>query len=271
MKADGLGDRMKRYEDVPRTRLTRRVPVMMRLDGKAFHTFTSHMPRPYHRPFHEMMWSAARYLCEHIQGARLAYVQSDEITVLLTDYEAITTEAWYDYQVQKMVSVAAAMCTAAFMRAWLAEMGSDAIGYVQDDRGLPAFDCRVWNLPKEEVCNAFIWRQQDATRNAIQSLGQYELGHKAMQGLSNEQVQEKLFQERGINFNDLPIPQKRGVCIRKENYYAAASGWVVDENYYAAGSGWQLGDPEAVLRTRWVVDENIPIFTQARDYVERCL
>jgi tRNA(His) guanylyltransferase len=261
-KGDSLGDRMKKYEDVPRLRLTRRVPVMMRLDGKAFHTFTKNLPRPYHRPFHECMWEAAKYLCEEIQGAQLAYVQSDEITILITDYADITTEAWYDYQVQKMASVAAAMCTAAFMRAHIVHsvMNDKLFRPEHKLKGLklPAFDARVWNLPKDEVTNAFIWRQQDATRNAIQSLGQAELGHKAMQGLNNELVQEKLHHERGINFNNLPVPQKRGVCIVKQQWRV-----LVPEGAYNEGL--------LVKRTRWVVDENIPIFTQDRAYIEKTL
>lgn len=268
MSADSLGDRMKEYESVPRTRLTRRVPVMMRLDGKAFHTFTRDMPKPYCQSFQKAMWAAAKYLCENIQGAQLAYIQSDEISVLITDYAGIKTEAWYDYQIQKMVSVAAAMCSVAFDGAYQTLRFTDAHIVAGEPWGaLPiayneVFDCRVWNLPKEEVCNAFIWRQQDATRNAIQSLGQHELGHKAMQGLSNAQVQEKLFQEKGINFNDLPMPQRRGVCVVKKCETVPVS--CPDKKEGCAVL-------HTVERTRWVVDENIPVFTQDRDYVERHL
>jgi tRNA(His) guanylyltransferase len=261
VKGDSLGDRMKDYEGVPRTRLTRRVPVMMRLDGKSFHTFTRNLPRPYHRPFHLAMWSTAKYLCEQIQGARLAYVQSDEISILLTDYEAITTEAWFDYQVQKMCSVAAGMASAHFIVAMM--VYTNDFDPCLDNGPYPCFDARVWNLPKEEVCNAFIWRQQDATRNAIQMLGQSWIGHKKMQGLNNAQVQERLFQDHGINFNDVPVPQKRGVCIVKEKHHVDVE---VPEEAHAAFSCWTT-----VERTRWVVDENIPIFTQDRSYVERVL
>jgi tRNA(His) 5'-end guanylyltransferase len=258
MSSDSLGDRMKEYEDVPRHSLVRRVPVMMRLDGKAFHTFTRGLPRPYCRPFHEAMWAAARALCSQIQGARLAYVQSDEITLLLTDYDDIRTEAWYDYQVQKMTSVAAAICTAAFMREWLRQMGVAAFGAVADEKTkLPTFDCRVWNLPKAEVTNCLIWRQQDATRNAIQMAGQSQFSHKELHGVNCAQIQEKLFTERGINFNDYPVPQKRGVCIVKETY-----------DIVPAPDNEAL---EACTRTRWVVDENIPIFTADRDYIEKYL
>jgi tRNA(His) 5'-end guanylyltransferase len=259
--SDSLGDRMKEYEGVPRTTLMRRVPVMMRLDGKAFHTFTKGLPRPYCRPFHECMWAAAKYLCENIQGAQVAYVQSDEIQLLLTDYADIKTEAWYDYQVQKMTSVAAAMCSVAFAAEYTERMiipnSLNLKGPIDTlKRRLPAFDCRVWNLPKDEVVNVFIWRQQDATRNAIQMAGQSQFSHGELHGVNCDQIQEKLFQERSINFNDYPVPQKRGVCIVKEKYEV-----VIGAQDYHPGIRAE--------RWRWVVDENIPIFTQDRDYIQK--
>lgn len=265
---------MKEYESVPKTRLTRRVPVMMRLDGKAFHTFTRGLPRPYCRWFHCCMWEAARYLCENIQGAQLAYVQSDEISILLTDYLNIKTEAWYDYQVQKMCSVAAAMCSVAFMRQYMRQYmiymdngfisdpnhadDDDIHGLVMpfgklDGMSLPAFDCRVWNLPKEEIVNGFIWRQQDATRNAIQMAGQSQFSHKELHGKSCDEIQEMLFQGRSINFNDYPVPQKRGVCIVKRDYQLNCP----------------IGSEKWVKRSYWEVDEGIPIFTEDRSYIER--
>jgi tRNA(His) 5'-end guanylyltransferase len=255
MSNDSLGDRMKEYEGVPRTRLIPKVPVMIRLDGKAFHTFTRGMPRPYHRPFHECMWTAARYLCEHIQGCQLAYVQSDEITLLLLDTMSLEAEGWFGYEVQKMASIAAAMCTAAFNKALFSSTGFPDI----DGPPMAAFDARVWNVPKEEVTNAFLWRQQDATRNAIQMVGQSKFSHKELHGVSCAQIQEKLFQEHGINFNDLPVPQKRGVCVVKEYYDSP----VVNRD----------GSTEHLMcaRRRWHIDENIPIFSQDRQYVERFL
>jgi tRNA(His) 5'-end guanylyltransferase len=249
---DSLGDRMKGYEGVPRNRLVPKMPVMIRLDGKAFHTFTRGMPRPYHRPFHECMWTAATYLCENIQGCQVAYVQSDEITLLLTDYSSIKTQAWFDYEVQKMASIAASMCTAAFNFA----LAVNAVGRP----GFATFDARVWNLPKEEIVNAFIWRQQDATRNAIQMVGQARFSHKELHGKSCDNIQEMLFKVHGINFNDSPVPQKRGVCVVKETYNVQVKCGTDPD-----GSEWS----DYVRRTRWVADENIPIFTQDRAYIQR--
>ena len=114
MKKDNLGTRMKGYEYIPRTYLTKRIPVIIRLDGKAFHTFTKGMKRPFDEILIKTMQDTAKYLCENIQGVKLAYTQSDEITLLLTDFEDINTQGWFDYNIQKMVSVSASMATLAF-------------------------------------------------------------------------------------------------------------------------------------------------------------
>lgn len=252
MPSDALGDRMKMYEMVPRTRLVRRLPVVMRLDGKAFHTFTRKMERPYDERFQGAMWAAARHLCEEIQGCRVAYVQSDEISLLLTDWDSFGTDSWFDYQVQKMVSVAASICTGGFLRG-LALHGI-GIDLMFDGSNIPAFDARVWNLPRHEVVNYFLWRQQDASRNSILSLGQAHFSHKQLHGKNTSQVQDMLVLERQINWNDCPVPQKRGVCIVKETFEVPGGDGV-----------------DSATRTRWVIDEDIPIFSQDRSYIERHL
>lgn len=242
---DSLGDRMKGYESVPRARLVPRMPVLLRLDGKAFHTLTRGMDKPVDTVFQSAMWHTAKHLCEEIQGCQVAYVQSDEITLLLVDYQTLQTQGWFEYEVQKMCSIAAGMASAEF---------SSFLG----KRGI--FDCRAWNLPKEEVVNCFIWRQQDATRNAIQMLGQSKFSHKQLHGKSCPVIQEMLFQEHGINFNDCPVPQKRGICVVKEQYEvpieSGATNAVSDVIWTAT-------------RTRWVFDQEIPIFTQDRSYIQR--
>lgn len=275
-KKDSLGDRMKEnYENRSKTYLVRRVPVIIRLDGKAFHTFTKGLKKPYDEVFHNAMNRTMQYLCENIQGCKLGYTQSDEITLLLTDYDTLTTDAWFDYSVQKICSVSASMTTMAFNRffteetnTWRTKNNIASIGYLNEgkDESLlkinkayrdacnkgAMFDSRCFNIPKEEVTNCFIWRQQDATRNAIQMLGQCNFPHKELQGKSCNDIQDMLMLQKGINFNDMPTEFKRGVCCIKEEY--------AYPNEFMQTHQW---------KTRWVFDKEIPIFTQDRAYVER--
>lgn len=228
MKKDSLGDRMKAYEDVAQTRLMRRTPVLIRLDGKAFHTFTRGLDKPFDIGLNDAMVATMRALCENIQGAMFGYTQSDEITLLIQDWATFETDRWYDYKVQKMVSVAASIATVAF---------NSVYKHPKKDT-LALFDARAFNVPFEEVTNAFLWRQQDATRNSINSLAQSHFSHKSLQGLNVNQVQDKLMLEKGINWNDVPTRFKRGSCaVRKDE-----------------------GD--------FQVDYEIPIFSQDRSYIE---
>jgi tRNA(His) guanylyltransferase len=224
---DSLGDRMKSYEQVSDYSLTRRTPVVLRVDGKSFHTLTRKMDKPLDMRFVRCMMNVARDLIKDIQGSKIAYCQSDEISVLLTDWETLETESWFGNRLSKMLSVSASIATLSFNESYKYQFDGDA-------RGL--FDSRVFNLPKEEVNNYFIWRQQDATRNSINSLAQSLFSHKELQNLNTSQVQEKLFQEKDINWNNLPTIQKRGFCHLREG-----------------------------------LDKEIPIFTQEISYVEKYL
>ena len=269
-KNDSLGDRMKEnYENRAKTFLVRRMPVIIRLDGKAFHTFTKGLKKPYDEIFHNTMNATMKYLCENIQGCKLGYTQSDEITLLLTDYDTLTTDAWFDYNVQKICSVSASMATMAFnkflrqyYKAAVATLGSpvsndEYLMTLSKKLGCAMFDSRCFNIPTEEVANCFIWRQQDATRNAIQMLGQCNFSHKELHSKSCNDIQDMLLTQKGINFNDMPTECKRGVCCLKEEYYPEPV------------AGYENCPIDATsVRTRWVLDKEIPIFTQDRDYVE---
>lgn len=274
-KRDSLGDRMKEnYENRAKTYLVRRMPVIIRLDGKAFHTFTKGLKKPYDEIFHNTMNATMKYLCENIQGCKLGYTQSDEITLLLTDYDTIDTDAWFDNNVQKICSVSASMATMAFNQ-FFALNYREYEEYVHNELKLNAlevfycdsirnklhsamFDARCFNIPKDEVTNCFIWRQQDATRNAIQMLGQCNFSHKELHGKSCNDIQDMLMLQNGINFNDMPTEFKRGVCCIKEEYYPEPMPGYEDCSIDTTS-----------VRTRWVLDKEIPIFTQDRDYVER--
>ena len=270
-KKDSLGDRMKEnYENRAKTYLVRRMPVIIRLDGKAFHTFTKGLKKPYDEIFHNTMNATMKYLCENIQGCKLGYTQSDEITLLLTDYDTLTTAAWFDYNVQKICSVSASMATMAFnkflgyeyeeLNRWVSEYAEhtredEEYMYTVYDKMVKGamFDARCFNIPEDEVTNCFLWRQQDATRNAIQMLGQCNFSHNELQNKSCNDIQDMLMTQKGINFNDMPTEFKRGVCCVKEEYLSGYEDCPIDSTS---------------VRTHWVLDKEIPIFTQNRDYVE---
>lgn len=207
MKKDSLGDRIKRYESVSKTYLTRRVPVIIRLDGRSFHTFTKGCEKPFDRKIINTMALTAEYLIRNIQGAKVAYVQSDEISLLLTDFDTLDTDAWFGYSVQKMCSISAAMASVAFTLAY----GESIIvnGYEGVQYKTAHFDSRAFNVPKEEVANTLRWRYQDWLRNSIQMLAQSLYSQKELHGKKSPELHEMCFQ-KGKNWNDLDSRFKNG-------------------------------------------------------------
>lgn len=262
---DSLGDRMKEfYEFRAKTKLVRRMPVIIRLDGKAFHTFTKGFAKPFDKRMIEAMQETTLELCKSIQGCVFGYTQSDEITLILVDYNAIDVSAWYDYEVQKMCSVAASMATLAFNRIFHNKIrnfvnehykvitdketyGEELSNSVNEllksyNRAIEMgamFDARCFNVPINDVCNCVLWRQKDATRNSINSLGQAWFKHKELDGKNTNQVQDMLFEKYGINWNNLSTVEKRGTAIIKDE------------------------------EDKWIIDEEMPILTgENRSYVE---
>lgn len=234
MDKSSLGDRMKGYESISKTFLIRRLPVIIRLDGKAFHSFTRGLDKPFDNELMTAMQATMKYLCENIQGCVLGYTQSDEITLVLCDYQSLDTDAWFGYNVQKIVSVAASMATFAFNNFFLtaiielAKSDHEKFASKKDSafrslRKGAFFDARCFNVPLAEVNNCLLWRQQDATRNSIQALAQSLYSQKELHGINTKQLQDKMFSEKGINWNDLPVYKKRGSCCIKQD-----GGWAID-------------------------------------------
>ncbi len=206
---DDLGKRMKeQYEIRTRTFLPRRTYTIIRLDGKAFHTFTRGMDKPYDERFMNAMDYTAMHLSVEIQGAQIAYAQSDEISILLTDFEKITTDAWFDGQIQKIVSVSASMATGYFNSYINHDIG-------KTDQKMAFFDARVFTIPDPvEVENYFVWRQKDAVRNSLSMFAQSLFSHKQLHGKSQADMHE-MIHTRGENWNNLPDGFKRGRSIFK--------------------------------------------------------
>ena len=280
---DNLGDRMKDYENRSRFYLPRRTYIFGRLDGKAFHTYSKGLKRPFDDGLIDDMDSVAIYLCKNIMGVKCAFVQSDEITILLTDFDDINTQAWFDNDLRKMCSVSASMATAIFnwnrMCRYFYEINNNIVPdkifgkhvgehykpgtnleEVHDNiasfvnyfpLGKPyiaEFDSRFWQVPqKTEVINTFIWRQKDATRNSIQSVAQTLYSHKELDKKNSDQLQEMIFQ-KGINWDSYSPKYKRGRMIVKETYEKEPN----------------------LIRTRWISIEP-PIFTQDKEFLDKLI
>lgn len=276
---DSLGTRMKTYyEEVPKFRLYKRTPVAIRIDGKAFHTFTRGFKKPFDEILIKSMQQTMLYLCENIQGCVLGYTQSDEITLILQDYKTLTTSAWFDYEIQKICSISASMATMAFNKffeknvdEWrkdnkILTIPSWNDGRIDTDilqlyniywsavqKGA-MFDARCFNIPKEEVTNLVFWRQLDAARNSVQMVGQAYFSHKELQEKSCSDIQDMLMEKYNINWNDFPTTQKRGSC--------AVRMTIQNPNV----------DPKdgAYPRDVWCIDNEIPQFKgEGRDYIEK--
>ena len=273
---DALGTRMKTfYEQVPKTRLVRRMPVALRIDGRSFHTFTRGFKKPFDEVLIKSMQEVMLYLCKNIQGCIFGYVQSDEVTLILIDYQKLDSSAWFDYEVQKMCSIAASMATMAFNKFFkvavdeyftsnklVTVLTKADLDYNNElthyysvlDKAInkgAMFDARCFNIPKEEVANLIYWRQLDATRNSIQMVGQANFSHSELQGKSCNMIQDMLLTQKDINWNDFPTHQKRGSACRK-----------VEQTVNIAGTIDTI--------STWEIDLEMPILKgEDREYVDK--
>lgn len=233
---DSLGDRMKsQYEDRYRIMLPRRTYTIIRLDGKNFHTFTRNAVRPFDFEFTKAMDRTAEYLASEAQGCQFVYTQSDEISLLLTDFETPQTAAWFDGNLQKIVSVIAGLSSAKF--------GEIARKFSWFPDSAPSFDARAFIIPDPvEVENYFIWRQKDASRNSINQVAQHFFPHSELQNKNISKVQEMLILKKGYNWDtDTPTGLRNGRAI----------------TYWG-----RLGES-----CRWHADPETPEFTKNRSYL----
>ena len=271
MNKDSLGNRMKGYENAYRIYLPRRLPVIVRVDGRAFHTLTKCFKRPFDFLFHNVMVQTAIALCKEISGAKVAYTQSDEISVLITNNDTIDTQPWFGNNLQKLVSLAASIATLSFNNALRRESLSKVADTLENSIYLngiyhnawrhATFDARAFVLPEDEICNYFHWRQTDATRNSIQMAAQALYSHKELHGKNCDDLQEMIFQ-KGVNWNNYEVWQKRGSCIYKMPDTKIVT--FMDKRTNTL-------ENKEVNVMEWREDKNIPIFSQARDYINNFL
>lgn len=253
MDKTSLGNRIKGYEKASEVHLLRRTPVLIRVDGRAFHTLTRGMERPFDDKLIDCMATTTQKLVENVDGCNFGYTQSDEITLLLTDYATLETQPWFDYRKSKIESMTAAMATAYFGRVFVENFPE------RFDNSVPLFDSRAFNVPREEVVNAFIWRQKDWTRNSIQMVGRSHFSQKQLHGKSCNDIQEMLFQEHGINWNDIETYKKRGMCVYRELIPVTK-----DEEPKLENFGLDI-----VYKLEYKIDLDIPIFTQNRNFIQK--
>ena len=278
MGTSDLAKRMKEYEKRNRYYLQRRMPVILRLDMRAGHNFTKGFLRPFDEIFIKSIQETAKHLCENVQGCKISYQQSDEITLVLVDYDKLNTDCFFDYRVDKVCSIAASMATMAFNKFFANNVenrkqyyatecetngwyGKGTTEYEMCETYSKAikkgamFDCRCFNIPKEEVTNCIYWRQLDATRNSIQMVGQANFSHKELQNKSCNDIQDILMTQKDINWNDFPTYQKRGsCCVRNHMISEPYDNRMLDKN---------------ACENEWVIDKNIPIFKgEGRKYID---
>lgn len=244
---DNLGDRMKSFEQCFRTFIPTGMPIVLRLDGKSFHSYTKGCKRPIDENLVNCMNETVKYLCANLQGAQLGYVQSDEISILINNYTSLESQPVFGNSLNKILSISAGMASAFFT------MNSASIF-----NGVPklaVFDSRLFVLPKEEVNNSFLWRQQDCTRNSIQMLARSLYSHKELHNKNTSDLQELCFQ-KGINWNDLPTYQKRGRCIVKSKVTKECKDR-------------KTGEMVLAERSEWKIDNEIPIFSKDPNYINQ--
>lgn len=238
---DALGDRMKsQYEHRARLMLPRRTYTVVRLDGKAFHTYTRGLERPFDQQLMDDMTETARFLCTEVSGCQLAYTQSDEISLVLTDFATPKTQAWFDGSQQKIVSVSASMATAKFN-----ELRPGRLAF---------FDSRAFTIPDPiEVENYMVWRQKDATRNSIIMAAQAKFSHRELHGKDGGEIQEMLWSVHGVNWNDYDPRFKRGTVVAVETTREAVT--------YVDKRTGETCTTDEVERRKWEMGA-APIFTE---------
>ena len=236
-----LDERMKRYEATTNICLTRRMPVVMRFDMKAGHTFTRGLAKPFDNVYVQAMQQTMEALCKDIQGCVFGYTQSDEISLVLIDYQTLETDAWFDYRLEKICSIGASKATRYFNKFFYqitCDMVPSNFEIYKKKFWEAEFDCRAFNVPKEDVCNCILWRQQDAEKNSVQSLAQSLFSQSELNGVNNKALQDKMFTEKDVNWNDMQTYLKRGSACKKN-----------DEG-------------------KWYIDYDMPILSRNREYLE---
>ena len=282
-----LADRMKTYEQVTDSRLTNRVPVILRIDGNSFHNFTrlAKFQRPFDKDLSEMMIATAMDVLRYCSGSTLAYVQSDEISILLRNDQTTRTQPFLANRVQKLVSLVASVATVSFYKSfleWTHNQHVDAVTHMVDEelplyakrRELrPTFDARAFVLPHNDVVNYFVWRQQDAYKNCVSAVAEAVLAEqynratvRKMLAGQNTGKRKEILLQHGLDL-DVRIDQRyrHGVAIRKAQITKQLSDILMGP------TAPEVDLEEEVTRSIWSADFRTPLFKDQREYIESLL
>lgn len=214
---DALGQRMKLYEAPYNFLLPRRTYTIVRVDGRAFHTYLKHAKKPFDGYVANAMEAAAAALCKEMAGAKFAYTQSDEISVLLTDFDKLQSQPWFNGEVQKITSIAASIVTGAFNHLFTYPLTDDHV--IADPARYATFDARVYTIPQQmEVANYFIWRQKDAMRNAVSMAAHAHFSHGDLLNKNTQDMKQMLLDQCGIHFENYPERFQVGSVVTRETY-----------------------------------------------------
>ena len=206
---DSLGDLMKSYEARGTSaKAMKGLPLLARLDCRSFHSFTKGLKRPYDERLSKCMIETTKFLVEETHAC-VGYTQSDEISLAWFVDAKGDSEYLFDGKFSKLNSVLAALASVKFMKLILEHVPEKAMQ-------TPVFDCRTWQVPTLDLAaDAFLWREFDATKNSISMAAHAYFPHKSLQGLNGSEKQERLWAEKGINWNDYPIFFKRGTYVQR--------------------------------------------------------
>ncbi len=251
---DSFGNRMKDYEQAEAGRKALPLlPIMIRLDGKGFSKWTKGLKRPYDPALSAIMVETTKYLIEYF-GACCGYTQSDEISMVLysDDYNK---EVYYNGKFQKLASVTASVATGYFNNQSL---------LIWPEKPLAFFDSRVWTVPTlEEASNAFLWREQDATKNSISMAARHYYSHKELHGKNGSEMQEMLHQ-KGVNWNNYPAFFKRGTFVRKKK---ELTKFTTDELSRLPENHQARSNPDLMIERSIFVSEEMPKFSSVTNRV----
>lgn len=201
-------------------------PIIVHIDGKNFSKMIKNkFEKPFDKEFIDMMNNTAKFICQNVQGVKLAYTQSDEITLIITK-SSTDSEIFFGGRLCKLQSVIAALATSEFNRHFIRRQVFDKDDWsnvqVRDldqellDMKMTQFDCKAWNV--DTLYDAILWllfRNIDCVRNSKQQAAQTYLSHKALEKLDTDKQIAKLLEEKNIDWNQYPDNMKYGRFIKK--------------------------------------------------------